>query len=394
MPRQTLACTCVSVLLILLAGVSLAPAQAKVDPANPPKLDIPADDLTGTTVRRYRRDIEEYVKFWAAVMEQTGSEATLIRARKAIVDGYTQYDNVSGLSPQYYGLYADQAAESVGPLLKDKSVAKQINAAIVQLDGATQANAANAEESVSSLPRISMQNAYDTAVAHKNPAVRYLGWRGYNRIRDTVLAQGRRASDRMFKAASTAAAKETAAEMITVLFNAMAIERNMRNAATVSDDLLSAAQTDAFGVIRSVWPKMLAPIVEGDTAMTYAGRRGLGAIRAVWPTISQDKASRSQALQMAVNLTHATARAYLEAGGGDSPVAQANLLLLRDAEKALQRFTGTNQKMIEDAMTDADIQDPVLRAKAVVLASIEWANKLADQGVEKPTNPTAEKDKE
>jgi hypothetical protein len=372
MPKHKVACTSVTVLLAFLVMFSAASADA-VDVSNPPEINIPKEDLTSMAVRRYRRDIEKYVTFWANVLEKTTVESQVLLARQKLLAGYTQYDNVDGLTPQYYGLFADQAAESLTPILKDSSVLKQINTAI----------------SLSGMPRISMQDAYEAMVAHKSPGVRFLGWRGYDRIRDTVLAQGRRAADRMFKSALTAAGKEDAAEILSALFNAMAVQRTMRNAATVPDAVLTTAQNKAFQVLRAAWDTQKKPIATGNTAMAYTAKRGLAALRDIWPTVGEDKIMRTQSLQMILEVTYAGAKAYLLAEG-TGRVAQENVLLLRQGESALQKFTGRNDQPIQNALTNPDIEDPVVKAKSVLLAVIEWANKLADQGVEVPQDPTAE----
>ncbi|MFP4052394.1 MAG: hypothetical protein ACLFV7_00850 [Phycisphaerae bacterium] len=371
MPKHKVACTSVTVLLTVLAAFSAAAAEA-VDVSNAPEINIPNEDLTSVAVRRYRRDIEKYVTFWANVLEKTTVDSQVLLARQRLLSGYTQYDDVDGLSPQYYGLFADQAAQSLTPRLKDSSVLKQVNTGIA----------------LSGMPRISMQDAYEAMIVHKNPAVRFLGWRGYDRIRDTVLAQGRRAADRMFDSALKAAREEDAAEILSALFNAVSVERSMRNAATVSDSVLTAAQEMAFQVLQTAWKAQLKSIATGDTAMAYTAKRGLAALRDIWPTVSEDKEARTKGLQMVIDVTYASAKAHLSAEG-TGQVARENTLLLRQGESALQKLSGQNHTMIQDALANPDIEDPVVRAKAVLLAVIEWANKLAGEGVKEPQDPTA-----
>jgi hypothetical protein len=370
MPKTTAVRISVIALLVCLAIGSTVSA-APFDPNNPPELEIPKNNLTSEAVRRYRGDIQAWVKHWAKVLETDNREALLVKARMSLTDGYTKYDSVQGISARYYRIYADAVAENVAGLLKKDGTVRQINVALV----------------LAGTPRIVMQDPYRRMVTHKNPGVRYLGWRGYGKIRDTILAQGTRAADRFFETAEKAATKETTPELLASLLRAIRVVRTVTNEAIIPDDALESAQMKAFKVADIAWDKMLAPIVKGNTEMCHTGRMGVRTIRGLWDTVKEDKTARTKALQNLVNLAHAATLANMKAEG-TGPVAAASLLLLRDVEKALADLTGANNSYIADALEDPDTDDAALRAKAAVLASIEWAAQLSDAGVEKPVDPT------
>ncbi|MFP4141618.1 MAG: hypothetical protein ACLFVY_13745, partial [Phycisphaerae bacterium] len=374
MPKTPAVRISVIALLVCVAiGSSLS--AAPFDPNQPPELKIPSGDLTSEAVRRQRATIQNWVKHWAKVLETDQREALLLKARQSLSDGYTKYDSVERISSRYYRIYADAVAENVAPLLEKTGTLRQINVALV----------------LASTPRISMQDHYETMVTHDNPGVRFLGWRGFSRIRDTILAQGSRSVDKFFNVAAKVAPKESSPELLSSLLRAMRVVRTVTNSVTVPDDVLASAQTRAFSVIHSTWDKQLAPIVKGNIEMSHTGRMGVRAIKAVWEGIKDNKTARTQALQDLVNLAHAATLATDKAEG-TGPVASANLLLLRDAESALKSLSGKQGSYIGDALTDTDIDDPALRAKGAVLGALEWATQLKDDGVVKPVDPTKQDD--
>ncbi len=366
----------ISVIALLVCGaIGSSLSAAPFDPNQPPELEIPSGDLTSEAVRRQRATIQNWVKHWAKVLETDQREALLLKARQELSSGYTKYDEVERISSRYYRIYADAVAENVAPLLKKKGTVRQINVALV----------------LASTPRIVMQGPYEQMVTHDNPAVRFLGWRGFARIRDTILTQGSRSIERFFNVAAKAATKESSPELLSSLLRAMRVVRTVSNSVTVPDNVLESAQTSAFKVIHGTWGKQLAPIVRGNIEMSHTGRMGVRAIKAVWEAIKDDKTARTQALQDLVDIAYAATLATDKAEG-TGPVASANLLLLREAESTLASLSGKQGSYIADAMTDTDIDDAALRAKGAVLGALEWAAQLKDEGVVKPVDPTRQDD--
>jgi hypothetical protein len=370
MSRTSAVRICV-IALVCCAAVCTSLSAAPFDPNKPPELEIPRGDLTSEVVRRHRDDIQAWVKHWAKVLDTDSREALQLKARSSLAKGYTKFDDVRGVSARYYRIYADAMAENVAPLLNKPGTVRQINVALALV----------------ATPRIAMQEPYRAMVAHKNPAVRYLGWRGYDKIRDTILAQGSRASERFFQTATKAVAKESSPQLLASLWRAMRVARTVTNEVLVSDDVLENAQLSAFDVVDKGWGKMLGAIAKGNREMAYTGRMGPRAIRGVWDAVKQDKEKRTKALQNLVDLAYAAALANMKAEGA-GPVAAANLLLLRETEQALVNLTTVDETFIANALNDGSIEDPALRAKAAVLAALEWASQLTDAGVTQPVDPT------
>jgi hypothetical protein len=239
---------------------------------------------------------------------------------------------------------------------------KQVNAALV----------------LSRMPQVIMQPALEKMVVHRNPAVRYLGWRGYRGVRTLLLAQGPSYRQTMFRSLDAAVARENSPLVIRAIFGVLRIPAA---GAAVPEDVRRKAQEQAFAIFRQIWPNCCRRVLAGNAVMAEVSQEGLAALLNFAPIFRTQKASSEAILQMVVEMTWCSAMAYDQAGAA-GPIAAANTVLLRECEKALNSLKDTRHKDIEAPLTDPKQSD---RGSAVRLGVLEWIKLLKDDGVVKPS---------
>ncbi len=356
MPRNLRAAAC---LLAVLASVTVSASL------------LPAQDSGSSSA------VDELIK---TLLTSEDAEKVLY-ARTRLQQWYAEYDD-SSRGPAFSRMIVERVAPALGAVP---------HATAATIDRVRLANMAIL---LGSMPQVNVQPALQQMVVHANPGVRLWGWKGYLRARTLMLRQGEAAFTPMFAALAASAQNESAAPVLGSMFSVLRLDP------TPPDGLDAAAwnawraqvrQTLAGGVAR--WADMVG---RGDPEMAVAAATLPTAIRNYAATLDRekDKATLAELAQMAYTLAAQSSYAYKEAGY-NTPVANANALLLRDVEAALNDLAGLNQTFIEAALSRAEFNGQVMAgadpyAAAVRLAVItSWKNALGQKGfaVQTPKDP-------
>jgi len=347
----------VSLARLLLGSAVVVILGRGLPAAAPPVWDISDAAISGGLLPSHVSQIDARIRYWVETMRQARDYKTVVTSRTGLLQDYGSFGSV-----EFRYTFARLAAEFVTPLLELPDDIKQVNAALA----------------LSRMPQVIMQPALEKMVVHRNPAVRYLGWRGYRGVRTLLLAQGPSYRQTMFRSLGAAAARENSPLVIRAIFGVLRIPAA---GAAVPEDVRSKAQEQAFVIFQQIWPSCCRRVLAGNAVMAEASQEGLAALLNFAPIFGAQKANSVAILQMVVEMTWCSAMAYDQARAS-GPIAAANTALLRECEKALNNLKNTRNKDIEAPLTAPKQPD---RGSAVRLGVLEWIKLLKDDGVVKPS---------
>lgn len=355
---------CLPVVGIVLWVASACEAQV-LDPNAAPPIDIPEPILAGRgDISAYRPDISRYVEHWTGVLSDSSDEASYIQARNALIQGYLKYDN-----SRYRRMYAESASASLGPLA---------------VDGGDPGKAVNAAIALTRMAHYALLDTYAKMVASEDPGVRYLGWRGFDRIRTAILTRGTSSGKAMMTLLAKRCGIETSPEILSAQLQTLTVRQGTLDTGVVDDETLAWARRNAFDVLASCWGKVVAQVRKGSLSMSSGSLHGLRAIDSHWPAIRDEAGSVTRSMQLVVDLANAASKAYLDANGS-GPVALANTRVLGSAETLLQKFSGQSFDAIDAALKDPKLSSrPKERALLVRKAVLDWITRLESRGVKRP----------
>jgi len=365
---------------IVAAFVLVGSASQLSVAQEPGPLSIPDIELTAGLSPDSINQIDTRLEFYSDELRQADEQDDIIEARESLVGLYQRYD-----SPTFRYTVASRAAEIVTPLLEIDDPQKQINAALV----------------LAQMPQFSMQDALEKMVVHSNPAVRYLGWKGYRNARDRILAQrNTQAVDRMFQSLTTAATDGTSPVVVRAVFEMLSYPTLRPEAVSQTD--YDQARRRSLDILQKCWEARCRQAAQGNIQIAEALRTGVSAISNAWNLIQGDTEARTQFLQMIVDAAWSAALAYDQAyqtaqtavslakDDAKRKVAIGSLLML-DCEESLNAVTGLDESYVRPALTDNDIPD---RASAPLgyldmesgqqLGVRGWVKRLEDRGVRQP----------
>ncbi|MFA6133908.1 MAG: hypothetical protein WC869_07850 [Phycisphaerae bacterium] len=346
-------------LAVLAACASPASSQSKPG-SDVPQIDIPALALRASLLAAHKAMVDQYVKYWVAKMVDAKSDKELLDGRTGLVAGYRKYD-----STRYQMYYAEQAIKAMSPLLTSEDPRKQVNAGIV----------------ISGMRQVAIQPALETMVKSPNPALRFYGWRGYQRIRMWVLAQGRDSVGQMMSSLVAAAAHETSAPVLKELFKMLWLEPDRPS--MVSEQEFEQTRLRLFGIARDTWPRMCRGVLGRDADLSDASREGLLTLRAIYESLGSNKEVQQAVMQMVVDMMWCAAKSYSELDIAN-PVFGIDESLLRDSEAAMNAITKLRKTPMDEALASKGEED---RRLAVRVAVQTWIRGLENAGfpVSEPT---------
>lgn len=342
--------------LVLLAVSVAASAQ--------PRLDFSCEQIaTGPLPAHVRQQVEQFVAHWTDVMLTTEADAEVSNARQRLVEGFAKCPD----SAQYQTAYAAAVVDSVRPVLRSQDRLRQVNAALV----------------VANTRNMRIRPVLDEMVRHDNPAVRYLGWQGYQRVRTLVLAQGRAYSEPMFAGLDEQLKSETVPFVLRRLLEMLYLPPVRPQ--VISEGDYRWARERAMEIFLAGWSEQCGRILLGGGQMPDAMRRGLWAISGFRRIIGDSQAERSKLAQPLLDVMYCASRAYDEADAGSDGdrVRRANAMLLSQAEEELHNLTELRRGHVSRALEDPDVPD---RGAEVRRAVLQWVDDLADAGydIEQP----------
>ncbi len=376
----------VSVFLALLGGPGLALAQAPtLDQV--PTLEIPSIELTAGLSPTSIQQIDALLNYHAKVItdaEGDRKQAYVLAGRDGLIAAYNYYDSI-----QFKNAVARQAFEIVAPLLDSGDLLKQINVAMA----------------LAEMSAASGQENFEKMISHNNnEAVRFLGWRGYSEARMAILATGSaKPTDKMLAAMANAVTQEKSSLVIRVVFEAINFPPSAPEG--VNKDKYDRARREALTVLASNWLNQSNQVRYGDWEMSESFRRATSAIANSWDLLSDDPAQRTKYLQMIIDVAWSSAQAYeaamrvaeratgLTKDDANTKI-EANTLLLRSCEQALNSITKGDRDYLAKTLTDTSIPDRASAprgwkdlATGRQYGVLAWIEELEAEGVTIPKAP-------
>ncbi len=357
----------------------------------PAPLNIPESERRSGLSNASIKQIEDWLTYYADVIRDAKSDpsdpaaksAQILRGRDGLVEIYETFDEAV-----YRREVARRVVKIVSPLLALRDPQKQINAAMA----------------MSKIARATIQPGLERMIVNPNAAVRYLGWKGYRNIRTMMLIQSAPLRRAMFNSLKARAAAENSAPVIRAMLSFMVFPPIHPD--TVTKERYFESWRRGFSIIGANWKRWCVRVVKGDAEMSKAMRRGADVVRRAKIMTAAEAKSQAKLLSMLMDLTWAAGVAYNNAmtpierakarivAEEDSasrdqaeiarlqPLADANMMLLRDCEDALNELKGLESDKrvtkIKSALTSGRVKR---RGAAVMVAVATWAELLAADGV-------------
>jgi hypothetical protein len=359
MPNHRLFLRCAAASAAALLSVGVAAAQ--------PQLNVSCEQLgSGPLPSTVEGLVKDYVQHWAGVLGESDDDAQVFEARRRIEAGFEKCPD----SAQYQFAYARTMVDAVQPLLGSEDRLRQVNAALA----------------IARTRHMRVRPALDEMVRHPNPAVRYLGWYGYQRIRTLVLAQGRDYSKPMFASLAERARSETVPYVVRRILRTLYLPPVRPPVITEGD--YRWAQQRAMEVFLGSWRAQCRRILLGKPEMPEAIQRGMLALTGFDKAFGEDPNQRVKLLQALVDAMYCASRAYdaadVDVGSEQQQamaqrVRQANASLLQEAERHVNEISQLRRGHVTSALTDENVLDRGARVRQAVL---KWVDDLKAAGLD------------
>ncbi len=262
-----------------------------------------------------RGKIEEYVGHWVKKMSDAEKFEDIVKARKALTDGYEVHD-----SPHWWVTYAEVSAQKIPTLLLLSDRVKQIQAGMT----------------IAAMPQYTIQPALEQMARHKNPAVRYWAARGYRSSARKMVLYPERAK-KMCATLEQLGRKESG-PVLTVVLWTLIID---------PDD-----NQEIIDLLRStmdkIWFARLGDLHAGKGDVIEAYRK---AIEFLTP-LTLNKADEKKILQLLVDAMEAASQGFNESPSSKNSDEQSWMDLLGDLESKLAEVTRTDETPIRDILVD------------------------------------------
>ena len=314
------------------------------------------------------RAIDKILSGVAKGFQDADSEDKVIKARKRLID---EYRDAESRGAGY--AFARAAAEKLRPLL-GKGLKADDPLRMVKI--------VNLAIALSNMPQASIQPALGAMIAHKSPAVRFYGWAGYLEARRKVLGQGEEFADTMIAAVEKTGDQEQSVAVLSGMFRTL--DMGVAVPAGVSQKTWKQWRQRTLAALERNWNRWCGIIASGDKEMSVAFLPLISVLQGHAAELENDKEKIGPLVQMVYDAGWYASWAYKNAGHGTS-VANANGLLLRRWEEALNAMTGAKNNFVITAVT----KGPAPFGDAVRLAVIaNWLEALKEFKIAKPEEPT------
>jgi len=347
-------------------AVCLALGMIAVSPlaAKPPPIKIDPASLSGGLTASDEKQINARIAFWCETIAAAGDQAALQEAREGLLGDFRRYR-----SGNYRNTFARFAAVLMPPAL-DKLQGKDSLKRLQEIHLAI---------AISRMSQRTIQPALDVLVAHRNPGVRLLGWRGYVAIRPQVLLKSS-AIEAMFASIAKHAKSESVPLVAAQLFEALHLP--LAAPAGVEKDVYSKAQGQALEILRAALPLQCAHLAGGDAGFARPCEAALSALQTYGRVYTGQRSIEDSILQHVVDIASAAAKAY-EQAAGKGPTAKTCAGLLIKTEWALSKTSGISERFLQKPLTNRRMSAGE-KVPAVLLGIHNWIDRLKDRGVSKP----------
>ena len=360
-PMQMIAMLRLSAVALVFGA--LAPYNA--DAAGEPEpITIPNANLKGVLTKSDVAQIKAHAEYWVATLAGAKTAKTVYDSREGLLADFNKYgpDSLS-----YKVQFARSTAAVVPAALKkmdrnDKLLAlKEVNLAMA----------------VSRIPELPIITATDALVNHKNPGVRFLGWRSYRAISAKAINTGGKDARMLFAALQKHAATEPSPIVAAVIIDVLYIKKS----AWENKEFKKAFDRN-YKILTTAVQPCCTRLAAGDTEWGRVGAAMIPMLKDANEYYKPDSKIAAQILQQLVTVAFAGATAYHKNKAAGSGSLHC-IGLLQQAEQTLCSLTGR---------TDTNIRKPLFNKKsstaektpAVLLGVHDWIDRLEDLGVKTP----------
>jgi len=350
----------ISTVLLVTGAMVLPVARAAEEPS---PISITASNLRNGLSPTDIKQVRAHVEYW--ISEIAGAErlAGIYSGRDGLLADYNKY----GDSIRYKGQFARSTAalvpEAMGKLTKaDRLKAqKEVNFALA----------------ISSMPELTSIAALDAMVKHDNPAVRFLGWKGFGKIRNNVIRAGGEGVNTLFAALGQRAGNETSPLVATVIVEVLHIKKS-----ELTTNSFKKAFDRNFKLLTAMQKTSVSRLAAGDASWARPCIAAIGILSDAAEFYKPDSTISTSILQQLVDMAYAGAKAYQAAEGVGVGAFQCTPLLLQ-VEKVIGSLSSNKETDIKTPLLDKK-KNPTEKISAILRGALEWVDRLEDLGVEMP----------
>lgn len=288
------------------------------------------------------------VKDLAGKIARAVTPKDIIEARKAMLKNYA-FRVTQGQGPKY----AKLATDALGGMLDNPDPVKQINAAMV----------------LSRMSQAEIRPALDIMIAHANPAVRYLGWRGYRDAQRVILMAGEAPADAMFAAIDRRITAERSPIVIKVMIQAL---RFPAQGGLVSPGVFKKAHQQSVQALLAGWVSWCQDILEPSATVVEIAPNIVETIVLALAKLepAQVKKLQGQVLQRVYDMMQCGSKVYVERAKQPDSLTAALAGLLGSCEKGLADVSGKASERVRDALKKKS------EPEMVAIKIIDWQQEL------------------
>jgi len=360
--------TLVRVFLVSLIAIS---AFAGPAPAQPVEVTISPDSLLNGLNESDRAQVRDALQFWLRALRAAEDPDRVVTIRGQLLRLALKYPNET-----YQSFFAQEGAKVLGAIFRDRPETlrqhKEVNLAMVFAE----------------LPTVAARHAYREMVFHPNGGVRYLGWRGYRRIRTDILAEGGESAEQFYKLLEKAAAEEDSPIVAEELF--AVLTPPAFTATPLPPEALARMRARLLNILGQAWSHWCRVVLRGSAVPMQSLQAGMGAFRRTAAVMGDDADARKAVVQSLANMVWCASKTYLDAQAAGE-AAETNEELLLELETALRAISGLDLSPLAARLgTNApENKDP----RMVRVAALEWIESLRKPfGIEDPKDRFAPAD--
>jgi hypothetical protein len=351
-------------MLLLVTGVMALPVARAAEEPDP--ISITNSNLRNGLSPADIKQVQAHVQYWISEVASAERSAGIYSARDGLLADYNKY----GDSIRFKGLFARSTAALL-PAAMDK---------LAKTDRLKAQKEVNYALAISNMPELTSIGALDAMVKHTNPAVRFLAWKGFGKVRNSVIRTGGAGVDTLFAALARHAGAEPSPLVATVIVEVLHIKK-----AELTTNSFKKAFDRNFKLLTAMQKISTARLAAGDASWARPCIAAIGILKDAAEFYKPDSKMTTSILQQLVDMAYAAAKAYKAAEGVGTGAFQCIPLLLQ-VEPVLGSMSSSKDTDIKAPLLDKK-KSPAEKTSGVLRGVLEWVDRLEDLGVKMPKFP-------